>query len=90
MALFVLSEKRRKRYASEHDQLGQISDRRSIIEGVDSFDRGSHIGHLEGDAVIGAALQYALVTLVERKNSYAVVSKVNRKSSDHVSAAFVM
>jgi IS30 family transposase len=82
-------KKRRKRYASGHDRRGQIPDRRSISERPDSIERRSHIGHWEGDTVIGAAHQHAIVTLVERKSGYAVVSKVNRKTSDQVSAAIV-
>jgi IS30 family transposase len=82
-------KKRRKRYASGHDRRGQIPDRRSISERPDSIERRSHIGHWEGDTVIGAAHQHAIVTLVERKSGYALVSKVNRKTSDQVSAAIV-
>ena len=36
-----------------------------------------------------AAHQHAIVTLVERKSGYAVVTKVNRKTSDQVSAAII-
>ena len=82
-------KKRRKRYASGQDRRGQIPDRRSISERPDAVERRSHIGHWEGDTVIGAAHQHAIVTLVERKSGYAVVSKVNRKTSDQVSAAII-
>ena len=82
-------KKRRKRYASGRDRRGQIPDRRSISERPDAVERRSHIGHWEGDTVIGAAHQHAIVTLVERKSGYAVVSKVNRKTSDQVSAAII-
>ena len=82
-------KKRRKRYASGQDRRGQIPDRRSISERPDAVERRSHIGHWEGDTVIGAAHQHAIVTLVERKSGYALVSKVNRKTSDQVSAAII-
>ncbi len=82
-------KKRRKRYASGYDRRGQIPDRRSISERPDSIERRSHVGHWEDDTVIGAAHQHAIVTLVERKSGYAVVSKVNRKTSDEVSAAII-
>ena len=82
-------KKRRKRYASGQDRRGQIPDRRSISERPDAVERRSHIGHWEGDTVIGAAHQHAIVTLVERKSGYAVMSKVNRKTSDQVSAAII-
>ena len=75
-------KKRRKRYESGYD-------RRSISERPDSIERRSHVGHWEGATVIGAAHQHAIVALVERKSGYAVVSKVNRKTCDQVSAAIV-
>ena len=70
-------KQRRKRY------------RRSITLRPESIERRAQIGHWEGDTVIGAAHQHAIVTLVERKSGYAVVTKVNRKTSDQVSAAIV-
>jgi IS30 family transposase len=82
-------KKRRKRYASGHDRRGQISDRRSISERSDLIERRSHISHWEADTVIGAVHQHAILRLVERKSGYAVVCKVNRKTSDQVSAAIV-
>jgi IS30 family transposase len=71
------------------DRRGQIPDRRSISLRPESIERRINIGHWEGDTVIGAAHQHAIVTLVERKSGYAVVTKVNRKTSDQVSAAIV-
>jgi IS30 family transposase len=82
-------KQKRKRYAGGRDRRGQIPDRRSITERPEWIERRAHIGHWEGDTVIGAAHQHAIVTLVERKSGYAVVTKVNRKTSDQVSAAIV-
>ena len=82
-------KQKRKRYAGGRDRRGQIPDRRSITLRPESIERRTHIGHWEGDTVIGAAHQHAIVTLVERKSGYAVVTKVNRKTSDQVSAAIV-
>ena len=82
-------KQKRKRYAGGRDRRGQIPDRRSITLRPESIERRVHIGHWEGDTVIGAAHQHAIVTLVERKSGYAVVTKVNRKTSDQVSAAII-
>ena len=82
-------KQKRKRYAGGRDRRGQIPDRRSIAERPESVERRAHIGHWEGDTVIGAAHQHAIVTLVERKSGYAVMMKVNRKTSDQVSAAII-
>ncbi len=89
MALLALPEKKRKRYAGGHDRRGQIPDRRSIAERPESIERRAHVGHWEGDSVIGAAHQHAIVTLVERKSGYAVVAKVHRKTSEQVSTAII-
>jgi IS30 family transposase len=82
-------KKRRKRYASGHDRRGQIPHRRSILERPKSVEQRPHIGHWEGDTVIGAAHQHAIVTLVKRKSGFAVVTKVERKTSEQVSAVII-
>jgi IS30 family transposase len=60
-------KQKRKRYAGGHNRRGQILDRRSITERPESIERRAHVGHWEGDTVIGAAHQHAIVTLVEKK-----------------------
>ena len=45
------------------------------------------MGHWEGDTLIGAGHQQAIVTLVERKSGYAKLSKVSNKSAALVSQA---
>jgi IS30 family transposase len=45
------------------------------------------VGHLEGDTVIGAAHKQAIVTLLERKSSFAVLAKVSNKEADLVGRA---
>jgi IS30 family transposase len=56
---------------------------------LQSNERRAFIGHREGDIVIGAANQYAIVTLVGRTCNYAVVNKINRKTSDQAFATIV-
>jgi IS30 family transposase len=44
---------------------------------------------LEGDTVIGAAHQQAIVTLAERKSGYALIANIRNKISDLVSQAII-
>jgi IS30 family transposase len=47
---------------------GKIPDRRSITLQPESIERHVQISHWEGDNVIGATNQYAVITLIERKS----------------------
>ena len=82
-------KKRRKRYASGHDRRGQIIGRRPISARPAHVESRRRIGHWEGDTVIGAGHQHAIVSLVERKSGYAVLAKVGHKTADLVSAAII-
>ena len=78
---------RRKRYLQGHDRRGQIPNRRPISERPSHIEARRQVGHWEGDTVVGAAHQQAIVTLVERKSGYAILAKVSHKSADLVSQA---
>lgn len=78
---------RRKRHLCGRDRRGQIPNRRSISERASHIKERKQIGHWEGDTVIGAAHQQAIVTLVERKSGFAVLAKVCNKSADLVEKA---
>lgn len=78
---------RRRRCLSGHDRRGQIPNRRTIGERPTHIEARKQVGHWEGDTVIGAAHQQAIVTLVERKSGYARLCKVLNKSADLVSQA---
>jgi IS30 family transposase len=82
-------KKRRKRYASGKSRRGQIIGRRPIAERPASVETRSQVGHWEGDTVIGAGHKQAIVTLVERKSGFAVLSLVTRKTSNLVSQAII-
>ena len=74
-------KKRRKRYASGMERRGQIRNKRSIHERPAIVDLRREVGHWEGDTVIGARHQQAIVTLVERKSGYAKLCKVEHKTA---------
>jgi IS30 family transposase len=82
-------KKRRKRYGSGRSRRGQIIDRRSISERPAIVEERRHVGHWEGDTLMGARHQHAIVSLVERKTGYAVLAKVDRKTSELVSSAII-
>jgi transposase, IS30 family len=52
-----------------------------------SVNSRKHIGHWEGDTVIGAGYKQAIVTLVERKSGMALLAKVPFKRADLVAQA---
>lgn len=64
-----------------------MQDRRPITIRTRSIERRINVGHWEGDSVIGAAHQHAIVTVVERKANIQGVTNANRKTSNQVSAA---
>jgi IS30 family transposase len=82
-------KQRRKRYASGRDRRGQIPNRRPLSERPEHVELRKQIGHWEGDTVIGANHQQAIVTLVERRSGYAVIERVCNKTADLVSEAIV-
>lgn len=81
--------KRRKRYAGGRDRRGQILGRRPISERPRHIEERRQIGHWEGDTLIGKRHKHAIVSLVERKSGYAVLAKVENKTSDQVSTAII-
>lgn len=82
-------KKRRKRYASGRDRRGQIVGRRPISERPVHIESRRQIGHWEGDTIIGAGHQQAIVSMVERKSGYVVLAKVRNKTAALVSAAII-
>lgn len=82
-------KQRRKRYASGQQRRGTIPNRRSIAERPASVETRHRVGHWEGDTLIGAGQQQAIVSLVERKSGYCLLAHVPRKTSEAVSQAII-
>jgi transposase, IS30 family len=78
---------RRKRHLCGRDRRGHIPNRRPISERPSHIEARKQVGHWEGDTVIGAGHNQAVVTLVERKSGYAKIIKVANKTADLVSQA---
>ena len=81
-------KQRRKRYGSR-ERRGTIPNQVSIDERPAIVEGRHRFGDWEGDLVIGAGQQQALVTLNERKSRYALIGKVVRKTADAVSDTMV-
>ena len=79
----------RKRYASGRDRRGQIPNRRPLSERPAHVEGRKQVGHWECDTVIGANHKQAIVTVVERKSGYALITKVSNKTADLVGAAII-
>jgi IS30 family transposase len=82
-------KQKRKRYADGQDRRGQIPNRRPLSERPAHVEDLKHLGHWEGDTVIGTNHKQDIVSEVERKSGYAVIEKVANKTADLVSAAIV-
>ena len=82
-------KQRRKRYGSSLNGRGQIPNRRGIEQRPAHIETRQEFGHWEGDTMIGANHQGALVTLVERKTGFTLIAKVLRKTAQAVSQACI-
>jgi IS30 family transposase len=68
---------------------GLIPDRVDIQERETIVEEKSRIGDFEGDTVIGANHQGAIVTLVDRKSKFLLCKFVDSKSEKNVSSAIL-
>lgn len=80
---------RRKRYGSGQERRGQLKNRVSIEQRPALVETRQDIGHWEGDTVIGAGQQGAMVTLVERKSRYTLACVLPNREAAPVSAAII-
>lgn len=78
--------KRRKRFGVPSRQ-GQIPNRVSIDQRPSVVDQRSRKGDWEGDTVVGSEHRGALVTVVERKSKYTLIGRVDRSTSEAVTAS---
>ncbi len=81
-------KRRKKRYGSK-DRRGQIKNRVSIDQRAKIVDKKERFGDWEGDTIMGARQQKAMVTLVDRASKLTRIGSVATKHSDIVSAIIV-
>ena len=79
---------RRKRYG-RHKRRGKIPNQESIALRPAVVDERGRFGDWEGDLVIGAGQQQALVTLNERTSRYSLIAHVPFKTAQAVSDAMI-
>ena len=81
-------KKRRKRYGS-YDRRGKLPNRVSIEERPVIVEQRQRIGDWEVDTIIGKGHHQGIVTLIERKSRFALLSKVEQRTADQVSNAMI-
>ncbi|MBI1772142.1 MAG: IS30 family transposase [Burkholderiales bacterium] len=79
---------RKKRYGNR-ERRGTIPNQVSIEQRPAIVDTLKRYGDWEGDLVVGANHQQALVTLNERKSRYTLLDKVSRKTAEAVSDTII-
>lgn len=79
---------RRKRLKTK-DKRGSIPNRVGIDQRPPEVETKAVIGHWEGDTVVGAGHQQAIVTLVERHSKYLVAQKVVQATAGAVAQTVV-
>jgi len=72
--------KRRRKRGAKHQPRAVFADRRNISERGESVERRARIGHWEGDTVYGADRHHCLLTLVERKTGFAIITKLRSRT----------
>jgi len=86
--LRILSKPYRKRYG-QYERRGKIPNRVGIERRPQIVDKRTRIGDWEGDTVIGKARRSALLTVVERKTLYTVITRLTGKRADLLARAAV-
>ena len=82
-------QKARKKRYGVRERRGTIPNQVSIEQRPAIVDQRERYGDWEGDLVIGAGQQQALVTLNERKSRYTLIGKVARKTAQAVSDTMI-
>lgn len=85
----LLFFKRRYRKRGTASVRGQILNRVSIKERPAIVDERLRYGDFEGDLIVGKNHKGAMLTLVERKSRYVLVSKLESKNANETSEAII-
>ncbi len=90
--LFLLLRRRGRKpnwRGGRHSGRGHIPGRVDISERPDEVERKERVGDREADTIIGKGHSGAVVSLVDRASKYALLQRVDRRTSAAVSAAMV-
>ena len=78
-------KKRKKRYGSRKSARGGIPNRVGIEHRPASVETREHIGHWEGDTIIGTHTKGAVIaSMVERKSRFTCLVKAENKTTEEV------
>ena len=86
--LRIVTKIHRKRYRSR-DSRGILAGKRHISQRPPEVETRMQLGHWEGDTVMGTDLHHCILTLVERKSGFAIIRKLNSRTSAAVTQAAV-
>jgi IS30 family transposase len=84
--LRVMSKVGRKKHGSPATR-GRMPGKRHISQRPASVQHRRHVGHFEGDTVMGADGRHCVLTLVERKTRYLIIKKLSARTKEQASAA---
>jgi IS30 family transposase len=83
--LILLLRRGGKRYHKRKNKYGsRITDRVDISNRPKVVETKSRIGDWEGDTIIGAKHQGAILTYVERKSKFTMLAKLDKKTANNV------
>ena len=82
-------QKKRRKRTGDYDRRGKIPNQVSIEDRPKIVDQRERIGDWEGDTIIGAGRQGAIVTLVERKSRFTLLKQVANRTAAVVENAIL-
>jgi len=81
--------KRKKKVLGRKERKTKIPNRVPIEERPASADNRSRYGHWEGDSLVSRKSLAALNSMVERKSRFLLLTRLDRKSSEHTRDAVI-
>ena len=82
-------QKKRRKRVGDYDRRGKIPNQVSIEERPEIVEQRKRLGDWEADTIIGAGMQGAIVTLVERKSRFTLLKQVARRTAAAVEDAIL-
>jgi IS30 family transposase len=82
-------QKKRRKRVGDYDRRGKIPNQVSIEQRPEIVEQRERIGDWEGDTIIGAGRQGAIVTLVERKSRFTLLKQVANRTAAAVEEAIL-
>jgi IS30 family transposase len=82
-------QKKRRKRVGAYDRRGKIPNQVSIEDRPEIVEQRKRIGDWEGDTIIGAGMQGAIVTLVDRKSRFTLLKQVPNRTAAVVEIAIL-